>query len=287
MFPAKSSPFQRLKRRPRLKLSDHGSYGLNGARGRWTTRWSTGRRPRGVRPDVRSSGPPLALLRAPTQLAAAPDRALGDIFESEAATVSAMWLGRIYDQSHVALATDEGEAREAKLLRRIATLVLKYWLCKRAPWHAAECLECHGGNGYVEESPMPRLLRESPLQSIWEGAGNVQALDVLRAIVSRPESVAAFLAEVERARSADKRLDRHLQTVRAELGDGDELESRAPARRGDGARPSRLAAGSVRRPSGCRRFLRQPARGRLGRRLRHAAEGHRRAGIIERHAPDA
>jgi putative acyl-CoA dehydrogenase len=147
--------------------------------------------------------------------------------ESEAATVSAMWLGRIYDQSHVALANDEGEAREAMLLRRIATPVLKYWLCKRAPWHAAECLECHGGNGYVEESRMPRLLRESPLQSIWEGAGNVQALDVLRAMVSRPESLAAFLAEVEQARGADARLDRHIESVRAELRDVDELESRA------------------------------------------------------------
>ena len=74
---------------------------------------------------------------------------------------------------------------------------------------------------------MPRLLRESPLQSIWEGAGNVQALDVLRAMVSRPESVATFLAEVEQARGADERLDRHVEGVRAELGDVDELQSRA------------------------------------------------------------
>ncbi|MCB0876932.1 MAG: acyl-CoA dehydrogenase family protein, partial [Solirubrobacterales bacterium] len=147
--------------------------------------------------------------------------------ESEAATISAMWLARIYDESHVAFASDEGEAREARLLRRIATPVLKYWLCKRAPWHAVECLECHGGNGYVEESRMPRLLRESPLQSIWEGAGNVQALDVLRAMISRPESVATFFDEAEQARGVDERLDHHIDRIRSELRDAEEFESRA------------------------------------------------------------
>ena len=136
-------------------------------------------------------------------------------------------LARIYDESHVAFASDEGEAREARLLRRIATPVLKYWLCKRAPWHAVECLECHGGNGYVEESRMPRLLRESPLQSIWEGAGNVQALDVLRAMISRPESVATFFDEAEQARGVDERLDHHIDRIRSELRDAEELESRA------------------------------------------------------------
>jgi putative acyl-CoA dehydrogenase len=146
--------------------------------------------------------------------------------ESEAATVSAMWLARIYDQSDQA-EMEGGEEREARLLRRIATPVLKYWICKRAPSHAVEALECLGGNGYVEESGMPRLFRESPLQSIWEGTGNVQALDVLRAMVSRPESVPIFLAELEAARGADARLDAHLDKLAASLADIDELESRA------------------------------------------------------------
>ena len=199
--------------------------------------------------------------------------------ESEAATVGAMWLARIYDHSHVAGATDGGEAREAKLLRRIATPTLKYWTCKRAPWHAVECLECHGGNGYVEESRMPRLLRESPLQSIWEGSGNVQALDVLRAMVSRPESVGAFLAEVEQARGADHRLDRHLERLRRELGDFEGIETRARRMvEDDGARPPGLAARPLRRPRRRRRLLREPPRRRLGRRLRHpAARGGVRA----------
>jgi putative acyl-CoA dehydrogenase len=147
--------------------------------------------------------------------------------ESEAATVSAIWLARIYDQSHTAAELGQGEAREAKLLRRVATPVLKYWICKRAPTHAVESAECLGGSGYVEESGMPRLIRESPLQSIWEGAGNVQALDVLRAMVSRPESVPAFLAEVEQARGLDRRLDGQLDALRAELGEMEGIEARA------------------------------------------------------------
>ncbi|HKJ36431.1 MAG TPA: acyl-CoA dehydrogenase family protein [Solirubrobacterales bacterium] len=146
--------------------------------------------------------------------------------ESEAATTSAMWLARIYDSSHLAEA-DGGEERTSRLLRRVATPVLKYWICKRAPWHAVESLECLGGNGYVEESGMPRLYRESPLQSIWEGAGNVQALDVLRAMVSRPESVPAFFAEVDEARGSDSRLDDYADRVREGIGDMEGIEARA------------------------------------------------------------
>ena len=74
--------------------------------------------------------------------------------------------------------------------------MLKYWTCKRAPAHAVEALECFGGNGYVEESGMPRLFRESPLQSIWEGSGNVQVLDVLRAMVKSPAATQAFADEI-------------------------------------------------------------------------------------------
>jgi putative acyl-CoA dehydrogenase len=93
--------------------------------------------------------------------------------ESEAATISSMRLARSYDE---AIAGNEA----AQELKRLANAVLKYWICKRAPMHAAEALECLGGNGYVEESGMPRLYREAPLNSIWEGSGNVQCLDVLR-----------------------------------------------------------------------------------------------------------
>jgi putative acyl-CoA dehydrogenase len=140
--------------------------------------------------------------------------------ESEAATISAMRLARAYDG---AAAGDEG----ANLLRRLATPVLKYWVCKRGPAHAVEALECFGGNGYVEESGMPRLFRESPLASIWEGSGNVQALDVLRAMARSPESVHAFLAEIDEASGAEPRLDAYAASVRDELGDLEAIEARA------------------------------------------------------------
>jgi len=134
--------------------------------------------------------------------------------ESEAATVSVMRLARSYDE-------------DAEELRRLATPVLKYWICKRGPVHAVEALECFGGNGYVEESGMPRLFRESPLASIWEGSGNVQCLDVLRAMARSPHSVDALFAEVEEAAGAEPRLDSFAASVREELGDVDEIEARA------------------------------------------------------------
>ncbi len=140
--------------------------------------------------------------------------------ESEAATVAAMWLARRFDEAHA------GDT-EAALVRRLATPVLKYWVCKRAPAHAGEALECFGGNGYVEESGMPRLYRETPLASIWEGSGNVQALDVLRAMVKSPESVEAFANEVGEAAGADRRVDAFGAALRDELTDLDAIESRA------------------------------------------------------------
>ena len=91
----------------------------------------------------------------------------------------------------------------------------------------AEALECLGGNGYVEESQLPRLFRESPLNSIWEGSGNVNALDVLRAVGREPESVEAFLAEVELAAGADALLDRAVSELKDELAEPDEAEQRA------------------------------------------------------------
>jgi len=125
--------------------------------------------------------------------------------ESEAATATALRLARSYD---------EGDGT----FRRFATAVLKYWICKRATPHAAESLECLGGNGYVEESPLPRLLRDSPLNGIWEGSGNVMSLDVLRAMAREPDGLPAFLAECELARGADARLDAHLDSLPATLG---------------------------------------------------------------------
>jgi putative acyl-CoA dehydrogenase len=140
--------------------------------------------------------------------------------ESEAATISVMRLARSYDE-----ATDGDE--QAQSFKRIANAVLKYWICKRGPAHAVEALECLGGNGYVEESGMPRLYRGSPLASIWEGSGNVQCLDVLRAMVRSPQSVEAFFAEVDEASATEPRLDAFTSDLRQELSNMEGIESRA------------------------------------------------------------
>jgi putative acyl-CoA dehydrogenase len=143
--------------------------------------------------------------------------------ESEAATISAMRLARAYDETIAG-----GE--QAKDLKRIANAVLKYWICKRAPVHAVESLECFGGNGFVEESGMPRLFRESPLNSIWEGSGNVQCLDVLRAMVKSPASLEAFFAEVDEGAAGEPRLQAYASRLRDEVpGDVATIEVRARA----------------------------------------------------------
>ncbi len=111
--------------------------------------------------------------------------------------------------------------------RRLALAVTKYWVCKRGPAHAAEALECLGGNGYIEESGMPRLYREAPLLSIWEGSGNVAALDVLRAMGREPETVQAFFEELDSARGADHRLDAAVDGLKTELADTADVELRA------------------------------------------------------------
>jgi putative acyl-CoA dehydrogenase len=138
--------------------------------------------------------------------------------ESEAATVAMM---------RVAAAYDDGASAEEAAFARLATAVVKYWICKRQPVFAAEALECLGGGGYVEESVLPRLFRESPLNGIWEGSGNVICLDVLRAMGREPESVDAFFREVDRGRGRDPRLDRFVDAVRDELTDTADVEGRA------------------------------------------------------------
>jgi putative acyl-CoA dehydrogenase len=139
--------------------------------------------------------------------------------ESEAATALSMRLAAAVDAS---LAGDE----QAAAFRRIALPLAKFWVCKRTSMTVAEALECLGGNGYVEESGLPLLFRESPLNSIWEGSGTVNALDVLRAL-RRPESLDAWLTEVGAARGADHRLDTAITGVLESLADLSEAEAGA------------------------------------------------------------
>src|SRR5262249_37538985 len=119
--------------------------------------------------------------------------------ESETAPLLAMRVARAFD----ARATD---ARESAFFR-LPTSVGKYWLCKRSPSHVNEALECLGGNGYVEESMMPRLYREAPLYSIWEGSGNVICLDILRALTREPEAADALLHEFKQVKGTNARLN--------------------------------------------------------------------------------
>jgi putative acyl-CoA dehydrogenase len=138
--------------------------------------------------------------------------------ESEAATALGMRLAAAVD--------DLGDPHEAAL-RRIALPLAKFWVCKRTPMMVAEALECLGGNGYVEDSTMPLLFRESPLNSIWEGSGNVNALDVLRALGREPEALNAWIVEVGKARGEDPRLDRAIDSVLELLADTTQLEAGA------------------------------------------------------------
>ncbi|MBL1285866.1 acyl-CoA dehydrogenase family protein [Streptomyces sp. NPDC057067] len=137
--------------------------------------------------------------------------------ESEAATTLALRLAAAYD----------ADTEEERAFLRIAVPAAKYWVTKRCTAVVGEALECLGGNGYVEESGMPRLLREAPLNSIWEGSGNVQALDVLRALQREPRALDAFLREVGKARGADHRLDAAIKDLLTELADLDAVEARA------------------------------------------------------------
>ncbi|HVB27656.1 MAG TPA: acyl-CoA dehydrogenase family protein [Mycobacteriales bacterium] len=134
--------------------------------------------------------------------------------ESEAATTLALRL---------AAAVDDGE----ESFKRLALAAGKYWICKRGPAVAAEALECLGGNGFVEESGLPRLYREAPLNSLWEGSGNVGALDVLRALAREPSSLAAWRSEVDLAAGGDRRLDAAAAAVHGQLAGADVPEGQA------------------------------------------------------------
>jgi len=129
--------------------------------------------------------------------------------ESEAATLLMLRLAGSFDR--------RGSDDRERAFCRIATAISKYWLCKRSPIHVGEALECLGGNGYVEESIMPRLYREAPLYSIWEGSGNVICLDVLRALAREPAAGEALVSELKLTAGADKRLDRHVADLEQRL----------------------------------------------------------------------
>jgi putative acyl-CoA dehydrogenase len=141
------------------------------------------------------------------------------VVESGAATLLAFRLAGACDRAeHVPL---------EMFLKRIGTAVGKYWVTKRGPMHVAESLECLGGNGYVEESILPRLYREAPLNSIWEGSGNVNCLDVLRSFTKNPQSLELFEHIFAPVQHIDKRLDAAVLRLQQELKNANDLEWRA------------------------------------------------------------
>ena len=138
--------------------------------------------------------------------------------ESEAAMTLSM---------RVARALDHRDNRHEDLLVRLVTAVGKYWICKRTPGHAYEAMECIGGSGVMEDSMFPRLFRESPVNAIWEGSGNIQCLDVLRAMAKTPEVVDAFFAELRLAQGQNTLLDQHVRNLGKEFADTTDLQYRA------------------------------------------------------------
>jgi len=139
--------------------------------------------------------------------------------EVEGAVALMARLGQAYDRSP----EDENE----RAFARIATAVGKYWVCKRTPHAIYEAMECLGGNGYVEDAVLARLYREAPVNSIWEGSGNVMCLDVLRALAREPAALPSLLGELDAAAGGDRRFDAALARLRAELDDTDAIELRA------------------------------------------------------------
>lgn len=139
--------------------------------------------------------------------------------ESEAAITLALRLARAFDNA--------GQDRSEAAFARVATAIGKYWVCKRTPAHVNEAQECLGGIGYVEDTVMPRLYRQAPLNSIWEGSGNVQCLDVLRALSREPDCREALFAELVAARGLDANFDRELTALASDFEDTHDLEYRS------------------------------------------------------------
>ena len=191
--------------------------------------------------------------------------------DAEAATVTAMRLARAFDEGDHAF-------------RRLATAVAKYWVCKATPPLVAETLECLGGNGYVEESSLPRLYRESPVNSVWEGSGNVNCLDVLRALGREPESLEAFRAELDLAQGANHHLDKAISGLGSELDAADESTARRLVERLalclQGSLLARHAPAEV-----ADAFCATRLGGEGGRAYGTLPPGVDAAGIVERHRP--
>ena len=138
--------------------------------------------------------------------------------EAEAALTLTMRVGR---------ALDRRDDKHEDALVRLGTAIGKYWICKRAPGHAYEALECIGGSGFMEDSPMPRLYREAPVNAIWEGSGNVQCLDVARAIRRSPQTLEAYFAEIGATRGECAALDQHVAALKDDIRDSSGFEERA------------------------------------------------------------
>ena len=188
--------------------------------------------------------------------------------ESEAATALALRLARAFDR--------RGDAHEAAMAR-LLTPVAKFWICKRGSHFAQEAMECLGGNGYVEEGGegvMARIYREMPLNSIWEGAGNIMALDLLRAL-RKADAAAALAQELAPAKGAHPALDRLAAALPTRVEADGHRDRGAPAGAGRRAGRAGRAAGADRAARGVRRLLRLAPGRRLGPGLRHAGRRHR------------
>jgi putative acyl-CoA dehydrogenase len=174
------------------------------------------------------------LVDQPAMTAVLADLAL----ESEAAAWAGLRLARaVEDQA-------SGDP-QAAAFRRLALPTLKYWVCKRAPMHLGEALECLGGYGYIEESRLPRAYREAPLMSVWEGSGNVQALDVLRALQTDPECAEAVLAELAEVAGANRLLDATTTALKTDLAGGAARIGEARAREVTGSIARALQAAQL------------------------------------------
>ncbi|HEY1944113.1 MAG TPA: isovaleryl-CoA dehydrogenase [Roseiarcus sp.] len=138
--------------------------------------------------------------------------------EAEASLALTLRMARALD--------NRADAHEDALVR-LGAPIGKYWICKRTPSHAYEAMECIGGSGVMEDSPMPRLYREAPINAIWEGSGNVQCLDVLRAISRAPETLEAYFAEVDTARGEHRALDAHVAALKDDMRDLQDFEESA------------------------------------------------------------